>query len=66
MFNYATKNALKGSTEFDISNLALKSDLASLKAEIDKIDIEKLKTVPDNLTKLSNTVNYEVFKKTVW
>ena len=65
MFNYATKNALKGSTEFDISNLALKSDLASLKAEIDKIDIEKLKTVPDNLTKLSNKVNYEVFKKTV-
>ena len=41
--NYATKNNLKGAIEVDTSNLAAKSDLASLRAEVDKIDIDKLK-----------------------
>ena len=43
--NYGTKADLKGATGFDISNLALKSNLAKLKGEIDKIDVVKLKTV---------------------
>ena len=63
--NYETKSDLKGATGFDASNLAAKSDLASLKAEVDTIDIEKLKTVPVDSSKLSNVVNDEVVRKTV-
>ena len=49
-----------------MSNLALKSNLPRLKAGIDKIDVDKLKTVPTDLSKLSNLVNNEVVKKTVY
>ena len=45
-----------------MSNLASKSDLVSLKAEIDKIDVGKLNTVSVDLSKLSNIVNNEVVK----
>ena len=41
--NYATKTDLKNATEIDPSKLAAKSDLLSLKAEVDKLDIDKLK-----------------------
>ena len=51
LYNYATKKHLKKATGVDISKLVAKSDLASLKAEIDKIDVDKLKTV--DLSKLS-------------
>ena len=64
--NYITKTDLKGITETDTSNLALKSNLAKLKAEVDKIDVDKLKTVPVDLSKLSNVVNNEVVKKIVY
>ena len=40
--NYATKADLKNATEIDTSKLAAKSDLASLEAEVDKLDIDKL------------------------
>ena len=46
--------------------MAAKSDLASLKAEIDKVEVDKLKTVPADFSKLSKVVNNEVIKKTVW
>ena len=46
-------------------NLAAKSDLASLKSEIDKMDADKVKTVSVALSKLSNVVNNDVVKKTV-
>ena len=49
-----------------MSKLAAKSDLANLKSEIDKIDVDKLKTVPVDLSKLSNAVNNDVVKKTVY
>ena len=49
-----------------MSNLAAKSYLASLKAKVDKIDIGKLNTVPVDLSKLSNIVNNEVVKETVY
>ena len=65
MSNYAIKTNLKGVTEIDTTNLALKSDLVKLKAEKDKIDVDKLKTVPVDLSKLSNIVNNEVVKRTV-
>ena len=60
-----TKANLRKATGIDTSNLALKLNLVKLKAEVDKIDIEKSKTVPDELRKLSNVVNNEVIKKTV-
>ena len=47
------------------SNLAVKSDLASLKAEVDKIDVEKLKTVLVDLSKLNNAVNHAIVEKIV-
>ena len=65
MSKYATKADLKNATVFNTSRLAAKSDLASLKAEIDKIYVGKLKTVPAALSKLSDVVNYDVVKKTV-
>ena len=62
--NYATKTDLKNITHVDTSSYALKTNLAALKTEADKIDTDKLKTVPDDLTKLSNVVKNEVVKKT--
>ena len=64
--NYATKADLKKAKGIDASNLALKSNLAKLKDEVDKIDVDKLKTVPDDLNKPRNVVNNEVVKKTVY
>ena len=63
---YATKADLKHATRTDTSNFKLKSNLASLKAVVDQLDVDKLKTVPVNLSKLSNVVNNEVVKKTVY
>ena len=62
--NYATKTDLKNITHFDVSSFASKTKLAALKTEVDKIDADKLKTVPVDLTKLSNVVKNEVVKKT--
>ena len=45
LFNYATKK-IERATGVNISNLVSKSDLASLKAEVDEIDIDELKAVP--------------------
>ena len=65
MYNYATKANLKGETGVDSSNLAPKSDLGSLKADADKMDIDKLKTIPVNLSKLINVVYNDAVKKTI-
>ena len=62
--SYATKNNLKDITNVDTSSFASKSNLAALKSEIDKIDTDKLKTVPDDLAKLSNVVKNVAVKKT--
>ena len=62
--NYATKTDLKNVSHVDVSSFALKSNLASLKTEVDKIDADKLKTVPVDLAKLSNVVKNNVIKKT--
>ena len=62
--NYATKTDLKIVTHVDVSSYASKTNLSALKNEVDKIDVEKLKTVPDDLAKLSNVVKNEVVKKT--
>ena len=57
--NYATKNDLKNVTHFDTSNFALKTNLASLKNEVDK-----LAPVAVDLSKLSDAVKNYVLKKT--
>ena len=62
--NYATKTDLKNITHVDVSSYALKTNLAALKREVDKIDIDKLKTAPVDLAKLTNVVENDVFKKT--
>ena len=64
--NYATKADLKNATGIYTSKLALKSNLASLKAKVDKIDAGKLKIVPVDLSKVSIVVNNDVVKKTVY
>ena len=64
--NYATKTDLKNITHVDVSSFATKTNLAALKTEVDKIDTDKLKTVPDDLAKLSNVVKNEVVKKTAY
>ena len=61
--NYATKMYLKNASHVDVSSFALKSNLASLKTEVDKIDADKLKTVPVDLAKLSNVVKNDAVKK---
>ena len=48
----------------DVSSFVLKSTLASLKTEVDKLDIDKLTPVPNDLAKLSNVVKNDVIKKT--
>ena len=62
--NYATKKDIKDITHIDASGFASKTNLAALKTEVDKIDTDKLKTVPDDLAKLSNVVKNDVVKKT--
>ena len=64
--NYATKKDIKDITHVDTSSFALKTNLAALKTEVDKIDTDKLKTVPDYLEKLSNVVKNDVVKKTTY
>ena len=61
--NYATKADLKNATKIDTSKLALKSDSANLKPEVDNLDIEKLVPVPIHLSKLSDVVKLMLLKK---
>ena len=64
--NYATKTDIKNISHVDTSSFALKTNLASLKTEVDNLDINKLVPVPTHLSKLSNAVKNDVVKKTVY
>ena len=64
MSNCATKTDFKNVTPVDTLSFALKTNLASLKTEVDKLDINKLVPVPVDLSKLSNVVKNDVVKKT--
>ena len=64
--NYATKTNLKDVTRIDTSIFGLKTNLASLKTEADKLDIEKLVPVLFDLSKLSDAVKNDVAKKAVY
>ena len=61
--NYATKSDIQNITHVDTSSFALKTNLASLKTEVDKLDIDKLVPVPVDLRKLSDVVKNDVVKK---
>ena len=61
--NYATKTDLKNITRVDVSSFASKTNLAALKTEVDKIDADKIKTVPADLAKLTNAVENDLVKK---
>ena len=64
--NYPTKTDLKNVLHVDVSSFALKSNLANLKAEVFKLDIDKLTPVPNDLARLSNVVKKDVVIKTVY
>ena len=61
--NFATKTDLKILSHVDVKSFALKSNLASLKTELDKLDIDKLTPVPNDLAKLSNVVKMMLLKR---
>ena len=50
--NYATSADLKNVTGVDTSDFSKKNDLANLKSDVDKLDIDKFKNVPSNLSDL--------------
>ena len=54
--NYATKTDIKNISHLDTSSFALKINLATLKTEVDKLDINRLAPVPTDLSKLSHVV----------
>ena len=64
--NYATKTDLKNISHVDTSSFALKTNLASLKTEVEKLDIDKLVPVPADLSKLSDVVKNDVAKKLLY
>ena len=55
--NYATKVDLKNAAGVDASKFSKKVDLANLKSEVDKLDIDKLKNVPSILSNLKSKVD---------
>ena len=64
--NYATKSNIKNISHVETSNFALKTNLARLKTEVDKLDIDKLVPVPVDLSKLSDVAKNDVVKKDVY
>ena len=63
--NYVTKTDLNNITHVDTSSFASKTNLAALKSEVDNIDVDKL-TAPVDLAKLTNAVENDLVKKTVY
>ena len=64
--NYPTKTDIKNISHVDVSSVTLKSNLASLKTEVDKLDIDKLVPVAIDLNKLRDVVKDDVVQKTVY
>ena len=61
--NYATKTDIKNISHVDTSSFALKTNLANLKTEVDKLDIDKLVPIPADLSKPNNVVKNDLVKK---
>ena len=62
LFNYATKTDLTEETSIYTSTLASKTDLANLRTKADNLDVDKFKTVPADLSKLSDEKDNDVVK----
>ena len=60
--NQAAKTDLRNITHIATSSFAVKTNLASLKTEVDKLDIDKLASVPVDLSELSDVVKSDVAK----
>ena len=63
--NYATKADIKNISHVDTSSFALKTNLANLKTEVDKFDIDKLVPVPVDLSKPSDVVKMMLLKRLI-
>ena len=63
--NYGTKDDIKNTTHVDTSNFALKTNLADLKSEVNKLDVDKSKPIPTDLSKLSDLLKNDVVKRTI-
>ena len=63
--NYATKTDIKNISHVDTSSFALKTNLANLKTEVDKFNINKLVPISADLSKLSDVVKNDVVKKAI-
>ena len=61
--NYATRADIKNISRVDTSSFALKTNLADVKTDVDKLDIDKLVPVPVDLSKLSVVLKNYVVKK---
>ena len=66
MSNYATKSYLKWAKDIDTTKFVEKVDLADSKTDTDKLDIDNLKTIPVDLSKLSDAVKIKVIRKNVY
>ena len=55
--DYATKADLKHSADVDTSDISKATDLANLKCDIDKLDIDKLKKLPSGLSSLKGKMD---------
>ena len=65
--NYAIKTDLKSMTHVDTSSFPLKTNIADLKTEVDKLYIDKLAPVPADLSRLNDVVKNDVVTKIcVW
>ena len=61
--NYATKKDINNIAHVDTSNFSLKTNLANLNPEVDKLDIDKLVPIPNDLSILSNAVKMMLLKR---
>ena len=61
--NYVIKTDLKNEMHINTSSFALKTNLASLITEVEKLDIDKLAPVPVDLSKLSDVAKNAGVKK---
>ena len=66
MFRYAIKSDGRKVTGADTSNFAKKVNLTSLKSDVDKIENDKLKHIPTDLSKLNNVADDDVDKKAAY
>ena len=64
--NYATKADIKNISHVDTSSFALKTNLANVKTEVYKLDIDELEPIPVDLSKLSDVLKIDVVKKTAY